>query len=67
MRSFVFLISLFLIFLIFIRVPQESAGLVSFATKTNSLGSPSSAQKFLNNLTVIFILIYLALAVKLNF
>jgi hypothetical protein len=39
-------------------MPQESAGLASFATKSNLLGS-SSAQRFLNILTGLGILVYL--------
>jgi preprotein translocase subunit SecG len=61
-----FLISLFLIGIIFLRTPQENVGLSSFATKSDILGSPSSAQRSLNILTGIAILIYFAIAVKLN-
>jgi len=60
------LLSGFLIFIIFLRAPQNS-GLASFATKSSLLGSPSSAEKFLNNLTAVLIVVYLGLAVKLNF
>jgi preprotein translocase subunit SecG len=60
------LISLFLIGIIFLRIPQESVGLASFATKSNLLGSPSSAQRFLNILTAICICIYFGIALKLN-
>ena len=59
--------SLFLIIIIFLRIPQESVGLASFANKSNLLGSPSSAQRFLNILTVIGILIYFGIALQLNF
>jgi len=59
-------ISLFLIIIIFLRIPQENVGLASFATKSNLLGSPSSAQRFLNILTVIGILIYFGIAIQLN-
>jgi preprotein translocase subunit SecG len=59
-------ISLFLIVIIFLRIPQENVGLASFATKSNLLGSPSSAQRFLNILTVIGILIYFGIAIQLN-
>lgn len=58
--------SLFLIIIIFLRIPQENVGLASFATKSNLLGSPSSAQRFLNILTIIGILIYLGIAIQLN-
>ena len=59
-------ISLFLIVIIFLRIPQENVGLASFATKSNLLGSPSSAQRFLNILTAIGILFYLGIAIQLN-
>ena len=59
-------ISLFLIVIIFLRMPQENVGLASFATKSNLLGSPSSAQRFLNILTAFGILIYFGIAIQLN-
>ena len=58
--------SLFLISIIFLRIPQENVGLASFATKSNLLGSPSSAQRFLNILTGVGILLYLGIAIQLN-
>lgn len=61
-----FMISIFLIVIIFLRIPQENAGLASFATKSDLLGSPSSAQRFLNILTGFGILIYFGLAIQLN-
>jgi protein translocase SecG subunit len=60
------IISIFLIIIIFLRLPQESVGLSNFATKSNLLGSPSSAQKFLNILTAFAILLYFLLAIKGN-
>jgi len=60
------LLSIFLIVIIFLRAPQNS-GLASFATKSNLLGSPSSAERTLNNLTVIAITLYLFIAIELNF
>ena len=60
------ILSIFLIVIIFLRAPQNS-GLVSFATKSNLLGSPSSAEQSLNNLTLVIIAIYLLIAIKLNF
>ena len=63
----VFLISVFLIVIIFLRVPQESVGLGSFATKSDILGSPSSAEKSLNIFTALGILVYLGLAIQINF
>jgi preprotein translocase subunit SecG len=61
-----YFISLFLILIIFLRIPQENVGLTSFATRSNLLGSPSSAQRFLNILTALGILIYLGIAIQLN-
>ena len=60
------LLSVFLIVIIFLRTPQNS-GLASFATKSNILGSPSSAERTLNNTTVIAIILYLLIAIQLNF
>lgn len=60
------LISIFLILIIFLRIPQENVGLASFATKSNLLGSPSSAQRFLNILTGVGILVYFGIAIRLN-
>ena len=45
------ILSVVLIGLIFLRTPQNQ-GLASFSTKSNLLGSPSSAEQFLNNLTI---------------
>jgi len=61
-----YFISLFLILIIFLRIPQENVGLTSFATRSNLLGSPGSAQRFLNILTALGILIYLGIAIQLN-
>jgi preprotein translocase subunit SecG len=61
-----FIISLFLIFIIFLRIPQENMGLASFATKSDLLGSPSSAQRSLNILTGCGILIYFGIAIQMN-
>ena len=60
------LLCIFLVFIIFLRSPQNG-GLASFATKSNLLGSPSSAEKFLNNLTAALILLYLIIAIQFNF
>jgi protein translocase SecG subunit len=61
-----FLLSIFLIFLVFLRMPQENIGLSSFANKTDILGSPTSAQKSLNLLTTILVLVYFIIAFLLN-
>jgi preprotein translocase subunit SecG len=61
-----FIISICLIIIIFLRMPQESLGLSSLATKTDLLGSPSSAERSLNILTAFGILIYFGIAIQLN-
>lgn len=66
-KLFAFLISIVLIVIIFLRIPQESVGLASFATKSDILGSPSSAERSLNIFTAFGILIYLLLAIQINF
>ena len=65
LKLFGFLVSIFLIIIIFLKIPQENVGLASFATKTDLLGSPSSAQRSLNIVTGIGVLIYFAIAIKL--
>ena len=60
------ILSISLIGLIFLRTPQNQ-GLASFSTKTNLLGAPSSAEQFLNNLTIILMIGYFSLAIFLNF
>jgi preprotein translocase subunit SecG len=59
-------VSIFLILIIFLRLPDRNVGLSSFATKSDLLGSPGSAQRFLNTLTGIGILIYFIVAFQLN-
>ena len=66
LNFFWLLLSIFLIVIIFLRAPQNS-GLASFATKSNLLGSPSSSERTLNNLTLIAIGLDLLLAIQLNF
>ena len=64
---FKYLIHIFLVGIIFLRIPKENVGLASFTSSSNLLGSPSSAERFLNILTGIGILIYLGIAIQLNF
>ena len=66
LKIFAAFISLFLIVIIFLRIPQENVGLASFASKSNILGSPSSAQRFLNILTAVGIIVYFGIAIQLN-
>ena len=61
-----FVVSILLIIIIFLRTPQENVGLSSFATKSDILGSPSSAERFLNILTAVGIGIYFSIALGLN-
>jgi protein translocase SecG subunit len=66
MLKFIWLVvSIILIILIFLRTPQNQ-GLASFSTKSNLLGSPSSAEQFLNNLTIILMFVYFLFAIFLN-
>ena len=44
--------------MILIRIPQDSVGLSSFANTSNLLGSPGSAQRVLDILTVSGIIMY---------
>ena len=60
------ILSISFIGLIFLRTPQNQ-GLASFSTKSNLLGSPSSAEQFLNNLTILLMIGYFSFAVFLNF
>jgi preprotein translocase subunit SecG len=66
LKSIGFIISILLIVIIFLRMPQENVGLSSFATKSDLLGSPSSAERSLNILTAFGILIYFGIAIQLN-
>ena len=59
------ILSIVLIGLIFLRTPQNQ-GLASFSTKSNLLGSPSSAEQVLNRLTIILMFIYFLFAIFLN-
>jgi len=65
-QQFWILLSLFLILIIFLRMPQETVGLSSFANKSDILGSPTSAQRTLNIITGLAVILYILLAFKLN-
>ena len=60
------IVSILLIVVIFLRTPQENVGLSSFATKSDIFSSPSSAERFLNILTISGIVIYFSVALVLN-
>lgn len=66
LKLFGIVLSLFLIFIIFVRTPDDSAGLSSFEAKTDLLGSPRSARRFLDFLTTAGVILYLIIAFKLN-
>ena len=66
LKSIGFVVNILLIVIIFLRTPQENIGLSSFATKSDILGSPSSAERFLNILTTVGICIYFSIALTLN-
>jgi protein translocase SecG subunit len=66
LKIFGFIISVFLIFIVFLRTPEDSASLTSFASKSKVFGSPRSSGRFLDRLTVVEIIIYLIIAFKLN-
>lgn len=60
------LTSSLLIFIILVRIPRDSIGLSSFANTSDLLGSPGSAQRFLDILTVSGIIFYVGIAIQLN-
>ena len=60
------IVSILLIIIIFLRTPQENVGLSSFATKSDMFSSPSSAERFLNIVTALGIIIYFSVALILN-
>jgi preprotein translocase subunit SecG len=53
LKIIAFIINLSLIAVISFKIPKENMGLSSFATKSNLLGSPASAQRFLNRATAV--------------
>ena len=66
LKILAFIVNIFLIAIIFLKIPKENMGLASFATKSNLLGSPASAQRFLNIGTALGILVYFVIALQLN-
>lgn len=61
-----FAFSLFLIAIIFLRMPKENTGLTSFANKSDILGSPTTAEKTLNIITTLSVIGYVVFAFKLD-
>ena len=60
------IVSFFLIFIIFIRIPEDSTGLASLPFKTGFLGSPRSARSLIDLATSVAIVLYLIIALQLN-
>jgi hypothetical protein len=60
-----FIISVFLIVIIFLRMPQENVGLASFATKV-TYGFSQFSATFFKYFNYFGILIYFGIAVQLN-
>lgn len=58
-----FIVSILLIIIIFLRVPQQNVGLSSFVLGSSS---PKSVARFLNILTGFGILIYFGIALTFN-
>ena len=66
LKILAFIVDYCLIAAIFLRLPEENMGLTSFAAKSNLLGSPVSAERFLNRGIAVGILIYFLIALQLN-
>lgn len=66
LKFIVFTVSLSLILLIFLRIPKENVGLSSYMIKTEIFNSPRSTERLLNFSTLVGVLIYFSIALKLN-
>lgn len=66
LKIFAMIVNLCLITIIFFQIPKESMGLSSFTIKSNLLGSPASTRRFLTIITILGILLYFGIALKLN-
>ncbi len=60
------LISIFLIIIIFLQIPDESVGLSSFTKNMDQFSSPGFFQRFIKLLTAMCILGYIGIALQLN-
>ena len=60
-------LSIFLILIIFLKIPEKNAGLSTLTSQSNLLGSPRSTGRFLNILIGIGVVSYLYIALRLNF
>lgn len=61
-------LSIFLIFIILVKMPQDTIGLstFTFTNKTDILGSPTSIQESFNYIILICVLLYFGLAFFLD-
>jgi len=66
LKLIVLIVSILLVILILVQIPEENVGLSGFATKTSIVGSPSSFQKRLNLVIGFGVVIYLVIALTLN-
>ena len=62
LKILAFIVNIFLIAIIFLRVPKESMGF----GKGNVLGSPASVERFLCIGTAVGILVYFIIALQFN-
>lgn len=63
LKTFAVIISIFLIIVILLQIPKENIGITA---KSNILGSSNSARGLLQVIISLGILIYIAIAIKLN-
>lgn len=61
-----FILSLFLIVIIFLRLPPENNGLSNFMGNNNVFGAPTSTEQTLNSIIIVLIICYLILAFYIN-
>jgi len=66
LKLFAFLISIFLILIIFLRLPKDAIGLAGLKVQGGLLGSPGSTERALNILTGLGIFLYFMTASLLN-
>ncbi len=66
LKNIWFILSLFLIVIIFLRLPPDNNGLSNFMGNSNVFGAPTSTEQTLNSIIVFLIICYLILAFYLN-
>jgi len=60
------MLSLLLIVLILVRIPEKSAGLASFANTSNLFGSPGQTERSLDKIMTVGIVLYLLICFFLD-